>query len=245
MRVSHAPWTEAADIAEPVTPLLAWQYHLHFREWLDVLAARTGLTFNTPRTLIWNSRKTYLRDVAHIAPIVPTHFADTLTADHLAAARDAFGTHDLVIKPAIGASAFGLSRGGAGAIGQTDVLIQPFVTSIQDEGEWSLFYFGGHFCHAVRKRPARGDFRVQMELGGATEPASPAPELLDVAQAALTAAPDPVDYARVDLVRLDDGWAVTELELVEPELFLRYHPDAPHTFAAAIKARLKAFEDSR
>ena len=36
-------------------------------------------------------------------------------------------------------------------------------------GEWSLVFFAGRFSHAVLKRPAAGDFRVQAEHGGSTE----------------------------------------------------------------------------
>jgi hypothetical protein len=45
-------------------------------------------------------------------------------------------------------------------------------------------------------------------------------------------------YARVDLVRVAEGWAIMELELVEPSLFLTYHRDAATALAAAIARRL-------
>ena len=45
-------------------------------------------------------------------------------------------------------------------------------------------------------------------------------------------------YARVDLARVDDGWAIMELELVEPNLFLSYDDGAPQRLAKAIQSRL-------
>jgi hypothetical protein len=45
-------------------------------------------------------------------------------------------------------------------------------------------------------------------------------------------------YGRVDLVKMADGWAVMELELVEPSLFLAYDSAAPRRMAEAISSRL-------
>ena len=51
-------------------------------------------------------------------------------------------------------------------------------------------------------------------------------------------------YARVDVVRgADGGLRLMELELVEPELFFRFHPPAAQALATAITAALG--EDSR
>jgi len=45
-------------------------------------------------------------------------------------------------------------------------------------------------------------------------------------------------YGRVDLVKMAEGWAIMELELVEPSLFLAYDESAPQHLAEAIRARL-------
>jgi hypothetical protein len=44
-------------------------------------------------------------------------------------------------------------------------------------------------------------------------------------------------YARVDLVGYEGGWAVMELELVEPSLFLSYDESVAVRLAQAIKRR--------
>jgi hypothetical protein len=82
-------------------------------------------------------------------------------------------------------------------------------------------YFAGEFSHAVRKVPAAGDYRVHEYHGGRVLPHEPTRAQFAVADAALAAAPGATTYARVDLVRLADP-AVMELELIEPELFLRH-----------------------
>ena len=103
-------------------------------------------------------------------------------------------------------------------------------------GEVSLVYFGGQFSHAIRKRPAAGDFRVQDMYGGTVEACTPTPEETALAAQALACTPAPTTYARVDLVRLPDGRpAVMELELIEPELFLGADPQAPERFAQVLK----------
>lgn len=117
-------------------------------------------------------------------------------------------------------------------------MVQPFVRSVVEEGEVSLFYFGGAFSHAILKTPKAGDFRVQEEHGGHITPLDVDPasrEGIDRRGAAVMAALDPLPlYARVDLVRTeDDDFAVMEVELIEPSLYFRMHPDAPHNFARA------------
>jgi hypothetical protein len=117
------------------------------------------------------------------------------------------------------------------------MLIQPVMAGIHNPGEFSLFYFDGHFSHAILKRPAAGDFRVQDQFGG-TDVAVDAPaEARALAAAALAACPLAPTYARVDMVGDADGVLhIMELELIEPALFLHHAPDGGAAFAAAISA---------
>jgi glutathione synthase/RimK-type ligase-like ATP-grasp enzyme len=97
----------------------------------------------------------------------------------------------------------------------------------------------GHFTHALTKRAKPGDFRVQDDHGGTVHPCTPTAEQVEIAERAISACGDSPAYGRVDLVRRADGrWAVMELELIEPELWLRRHPPAAAAMAAAIAGRL-------
>jgi len=50
-----------------------------------------------------------------------------------------------------------------------------------------------------------------------------------------------LDYARVDMMRLDDGTlAVSELEVTEPGLYLEVLPGNADAFTALVAARLAA-----
>ena len=122
------------------------------------------------------------------------------------------------------------------ALGQRR-LVQPLMPGILADGEYSLFFFGGAFSHAIVKRPASGDFRVQEQFGGretrwdASDPA----RLL--AAAALAAAPAPPVYARVDMVGDAAGVLhIMELELIEPSLFLHHAADKGAAFGRAVYA---------
>ena len=109
---------------------------------------------------------------------------------------------------------------------------------MQSEGEASLIFFDGVLSHAVRKAPAAGDFRVHELHGGSVAGHHPSPVQLEVARAALAAAPTPTAYARIDLVPGAAGPVVMEAELIEPELFLPHSPGAADRFATALAGRL-------
>jgi glutathione synthase/RimK-type ligase-like ATP-grasp enzyme len=91
--------------------------------------------------------------------------------------------------------------------------------------------------HAVQKVPKAGDFRVQDDHGGSWSPYVPTPEEIAFAQQAIAAVEPRPAYGRVDFVRGNDGaLQLMELELIEPELWLRSSPEAAARFAAAIAA---------
>lgn len=243
--VDPVPWPDAKP-DQPALASLAWGYHLQPARWDALLAGWPDdrLLLNPPAVLRWNTDKIYLADLAAAGiATVPTHFADVAHDEALAAARAAFGVGELVVKPRVSASATSTSRvaPGASAPNLAGAMIQPFLPSVQDAGELSIFYFAGRRAHAVRKVAAPGDFRVQREYGGAFTVVEPDAAELAVAQAALAAVPEPPFYARVDLVPDAGGRPlVMELELIEPDLYLDLAPDRGAGFAAALAERLRA-----
>jgi glutathione synthase/RimK-type ligase-like ATP-grasp enzyme len=115
------------------------------------------------------------------------------------------------------------------------MMLQPFLPSVAEEGEISLFMFNGALSHAVIKRAAAGDFRVQPQYGGQMTPYAPDEEARSLAEAALAVAPRRPVYARVDMARLPDGrLALMELEAVEPDLYFAFAPDGGEAFARAV-----------
>lgn len=211
-----------------------------FVRWAERVAAQTRLV-NPPAIVRWNTDKRYLFDLETAGvPIVPTVLLEKGTSMALADVLDERGWSDVVIKPAVGATARETTRVSRRSIadGQAhldrllpheSMLIQPFLPSILDAGEISLMFIDGQFTHAVRKRAVPGDYRVQDDFGGSIERINPDRSLVDLARRTLDFAPRRPRYARVDCV-LDDYNAprVIELELTEPMLYFRQCP-----FAAA------------
>lgn len=249
-RARTAVWNEPAvewSTAPRTVIRSTWDYHLQpeaWFAWLDAASRATRL-INDAATLRWNSDKRYLLDLlASGVAVVPTEHVSTGTTIDLAARCATLGWADIVVKPAIGASAKGAERFTGASIAESgqahvdrllrrgDALVQPFQAAVETARERSLVYLGGLFSHAFSK-PAflsgTGD-----GAGETLHEATPAERAL--AAAALRAAPRPVVYARVDMVPTADGPRLMELELIEPDLGLRLHPPAAAALAGAILA---------
>jgi glutathione synthase/RimK-type ligase-like ATP-grasp enzyme len=239
-------WNDPGDLSgfDLILPLMAWGYQRDPARWFHALDAweAAGLKFANPiATLRWNTNKDYLFDLAEVGvAIVPSRLAHQLTRDDLTEARTEFGCEALVIKPTISGGADGTYRLGASDpipfdVLEREMLIQPLMPMIASEGEFSLFYFEGRFSHAILKIPEAGDFRVQEQFGGREVSVDAPAAALTLADAALAAAPGPLTYARVDMVRgEDDGFYLMELELIEPSLFLDHASDGGAAFVAAV-----------
>jgi hypothetical protein len=113
--------------------------------------------------------------------------------------------------------------------------------AIQSEGEWSLLFFGGQFSHAVLKTPKSGDFRSQPDYDAHLRALPPPAEALDLATAALDyVGRAQLLYARADMVRDEAGrFCLMELELIEPDLYLTYDPEAMMRFKDAVEHALE------
>ena len=118
---------------------------------------------------------------------------------------------------------------------------------VVDDGEWSLLFFGGVYSHAVLKKPARDDYRVQTYFGGSAVPTEPPAHVAAAAQRALdaVAALGHRDhaYVRVDGVVVDGEFRIMELEFIEPFLHLAAHPPAARLFAAQLAQRWSALRE--
>lgn len=238
------PWRDF-DAVVIRTP---WDYQQHPDEFLAVLSEIECQTvlLNPLSTVRWNLNKKYLRDLAkQDVLVVPTLWDETYTADNLVRWRDTLGTDEMIIKPSISATAADTYRLRAfdeelvPVFSEREFLVQPFMHSIIDEGEVSLFYFNGTYSHAIVKRPKPADFRVQEEHGGEISAIVPEPSMRSRAADVLDHIDGDLLYARVDLVRNESGeFALMELELIEPSLYLRMDAAAPSRFAAAIADRI-------
>ena len=249
--VSTVPWSRPGmdwSRFEAVVIRSTWDYWKRFDEFLATLEriVRSGARLANPlETVRWNLRKTYLRDLeASGLPVVPTLWETDPDADRIRRLFDDLETDEIVLKPVVSASAhdtFRLHRDSdvsevVELFAGREVMAQPFLGSIVEEGEYSLFYFGGELSHTILKSPKEEDFRVQEEHGGFIREADPPASLPDLGRRIVEALPVQPLYARVDLVRHGSGFVLMELELVEPSLYFRIVPGSAGRFARAFAA---------
>ncbi len=226
-----------------------WDYFARLGEFLDWARRTSALVdFVNPFAVIdWNSHKAYLRELSSAGiATVPTLWLAPGETDSAARVAER-GWDEVVVKPAVSIGAIGALRAKLSdpacvrhieeLASQGDVMVQPFVPSVAAVGEVSLVYFGGVFSHAICKRPAPGDFRVQDMYGGTVHAHQPSEAELALAERALGCVPLPTTYARVDLVEVDARPALMEIELIEPELFLGASSAAPERFADVLVQR--------
>jgi glutathione synthase/RimK-type ligase-like ATP-grasp enzyme len=225
-----------------------WDYHLRydeFTEWLGLVDKAGVPVFNDSDLVRWNGDKRYLVELRERGvAIVPSQIA---AGDCLREVVAGLNGQEIVIKPTVSASAHHTVRGVAGSdelsramddLPDTVYLVQPFQPEIVADGEWSLMFIDGEYTHAVVKRPAAGDYRVQVMFGGESTPIDPSPAVLESAQAALAAAGSTPLYARVDGVIVNGRFLLMELELIEPYLFLPEFPEATEKLATAVARRV-------
>jgi hypothetical protein len=226
-----------------------WDYHLHadaFVTWLDQVERAGPPVWNPVATARWNADKRYLRDLQRAGvPIVPTVWFERGEQPDVASVLREQKWSEAVAKPVISSTAFRTFRIAAqhahalnsdfhALVAERPAMLQEFQPEILSDGEWSLVFLEGELSHTVVKHAVPGDFRVQEEFGGTTHAATATSEIVQVARAALAAAPQPWLYGRVDGVLTPHGFRVGELELLEPGLFLLDDKRAAARFVDAI-----------
>jgi hypothetical protein len=247
-----AVWTdESVDWAGALVVVRnTWDYTSRYGEfvrWVDRVD-RTATLWNPADVLRRNIDKRYLESLAAAGlPVVPTAWIGRGKAADLDDVLATRGWARAVVKPAVSAGARDtllvtyenaeLARDLVARVSaDRDVMVQPYLESVEGYGERSLVYFAGAFSHAVRKPPM---------LAGAApldepEPVEVAADERSLAERAIAWVGRELLYARVDIARADDGTPMLmELELTEPRLFLQ-HEGAAARFATAIAAKVAA-----
>ncbi len=234
---------------EAVILRTTWDYQRAPDEFISVLETieRSSARLENPLDIVrWNLNKAYLREMLERGcPIVPTIWNPSYTLENFREWQKEFGSAELIVKPVISATAEHTYRltsfdpALAKTFASREFMIQPFMPAIVTEGEYSLFYFGGKFSHGINKAPKTSDFRVQEEHGGLITAVEPDSKLLAAGEKALGLIGQELLYARVDLVRdAADEFALMELELIEPALYLRMDAGSPERFATMIDSQL-------
>jgi hypothetical protein len=235
----------------------AWDNIHHvdeFLRWIDHVESLGVPVVNSPATLRWNLDKRYLRTLASAGvPIVATQWVEPPSDGTGAGAARLDLEGEVVVKPAVSGGGFQTARYrpheheaarahvAALVSGGVAAMVQPYQASVDREGETGLIFLGGAYSHAIHKQPmirrgvAPGPSLIENQVVTA---ASAAPEQLDLGRHAVAAAESILGsctYARVDLVRDDNGApALLELELLDPVLFMTTAPASAERFAAVL-----------
>ncbi|WP_052207505.1 ATP-grasp domain-containing protein [Sinomonas humi] len=228
--------------ADAVAIRSAWDYHERLPEFLRWARGIAGVThlLNGADAVAWSSDKAYLLDLARVGvPIVPTMQPERVSAG-LAESFARWGS--VVVKPRVGAGGSGVTvldappslnatragchESGCRTYDDGTWLAQPHVPSVHTLGESSVFVFGGVPVTQVDKTARRRAVALDADRAG-------------VAAAAVQAAAWSIgrlpDYARVDLLNWQGRWCVSELELIEPSLYLDVEPSNAQHFAALVR----------
>jgi glutathione synthase/RimK-type ligase-like ATP-grasp enzyme len=239
------PWDgdgSGFDGADRIVLRSTWNYYRSIERFLAWVDAHAPKLDNPAPVVRWSAHKRYLKDLEREGlPVVPTAFLERGTVIDLEELARSRGWTDVVVKPAVSAGSYSTKRFRDAREGQgfaselalrVDAMVQPYLGSVDDHGERSIVCIDGAITHAVRKSPRfAGGFesvtRVSMEG-----------DERRLAEAVVQRFSNPILYARIDIMRGAKGEPLlSEVELVEPSLFLVHSPEALERFAKAIARR--------
>ena len=232
-----------------------WDYFERFDEffiWLENTKNKTTF-INSYEIINWNIDKHYLQDlIKNKVNISPTLFIEKGESNTLSALLQKTKWKEAVIKPAISGAARHTYRINTKnykeyenifreLIGKECVLFQEFMMNIETKGEISLIMIGGEYTHAVKKIAKKGDFRVQDDHGGTVEQYIATESEIEFAKNCLEKCPYSPIYARVDVVYDNyNKLSLSELELIEPELWFRNKPESATLLAEEVFSLLSS-----
>ncbi|MEO1021573.1 MAG: hypothetical protein AAFW89_03445 [Bacteroidota bacterium] len=226
-----------------------WDYFYHyeeFRGWLERTSSHIHFV-NPARLVQWNMDKHYLADLKERGINIPEtriiKKGETQSLDQIVKNT---GWNTSILKPTVAGTARHTYKIDSESLDEVrpifeklvpyeDFLLQPFLPSIVEKGEVSIVMIGGSYSHAVLKKVKPGDFRVQDDFGGTLHEYTPTPDEIAFAVKAISVCDPHPYYARVDMVYdLEGKPAIGELELIEPELWFRRHPEAAARLAGLL-----------
>lgn len=236
----------AADL---VAVRSTWDYHRRlddFLAWSREVAAVTPV-LNGADVFAWNADKAYLAELASEVAVVPTALLDDDNlVIGLTEALRSWGT--VVIKPRVGAGGRGvvvadsLDDWRLHDLDRAPWIVQPLLESVRTAGETSIYVLDGRAVAQVDKVAAGEEIRVHELYGGSSHPVPLDPGRAGVAEHAVRTVAArlgaDLSYARVDLMQWQDAWVVSELELIEPGLYLDVDPSIAGLFADVVATRL-------
>ncbi len=225
-----------------------WDYvdrYAEFSGWLEQVKNWTSM-INPYQVIRWNLDKHYLEDLSKLGiNIPPTRFLEKIEPGSLQEIVSESGWKEIILKPVVSGGARHTYRFipedveryeqiYQSLIREESLMIQEFQNQVPTRGEIAFMLFDGKFSHAILKKPKRGDFRVQDDFGGSVHHYEPSSEEVSFAEQVVSTCKILPLYARVDAFwDNQDRLSISELELIEPELWFRFNPEAADRLAEA------------
>ncbi|MES2448526.1 MAG: hypothetical protein V4546_15165 [Bacteroidota bacterium] len=217
-----------------------------FYAWLKKIESLNIKLLNPLETVRWNADKHYLFDIEKAGlKVTPSKFITKGDEVNLLQYFEDFKTDQFIVKPAVSGGSkntFKVTAANVDEINEKlktlvqleDFILQPFIKEIEEIGELSFLFFNGQFSHALLKKAAKGDFRVQATFGGTVLPHQPNDELIKTAKKYVDQFAEGCLYARVDGAMVNNEFVLMELELIEPFLFLDTNQKALKNYYEAL-----------
>lgn len=251
-------WAEADVVILRTT----WDYHRHldaFLHWAEQVEQVTMLV-HPHRLVRWNASKRYLLELQQAGvSIIPSHITNDLHQAEQYSRKLLHDYNQIILKPTVSGSAEltflvdsttqSVEESLKKILTQSEVIIQPFIQSVQVDGEVSLMFVSinhkPYFTHAIIKNAKIGDFRVQTDYGGSVQSFEASQDLQNFALNVLSKLTYPFLYARVDIIDWKTSPTLGELELIEPEMFFRMSPThSVNLFVDALEAWMRDHKKS-
>ena len=226
-----------------------WNYHYNtnkFSQWLALLEKQKVKTWNPLEIIKWNIDKSYLQDLKErfSVNIIPTIYIKKGDSSNLEDIVKNSGWLEVVVKPCIGSSAYKIfkttiaeapkyQQDFSDILSSTNVMVQPLIPELVQNGEISMVFLNKIFSHAINRKPKQGEFRSNFRFGGIESRAEPSKAMINDAQDILDNIDSVLLYARVDGIMKDGKFMLMELELIEPYLFFNLDRESPIRFAEA------------
>jgi glutathione synthase/RimK-type ligase-like ATP-grasp enzyme len=226
-----------------------WDYSERWEEFDAWFERTTNLTnfINPAEQIRWNLDKHYFKDLAlQGINIPPTVFIKRGSLTTLQEIFEDKGWHEAVLKPTIsggGRETYRFTTNQASNFEDKlkerlefeDMMLQEFQNNVVERGEVSMMFAGSTITHAIIKNAKAGDFRVQDDFGGTVTEYFPSKEEIDFAKKVLLSCKKSPILGRVDMIWDNEGqMAVGELEIIEPEMWFRFSPDAANLVAEEV-----------
>ncbi len=238
-RVTRSSWSSKTfnwDSVDYAIFRTTWDYFERldeFLNWINFYSKKIKF-INNLDLILWNLDKKYLQDFPK-KDIVPSFFLKINEKTTLAKIFKKTGWEKIVIKPSISAAAWNTHLVSKERIQDFELIfntlkkehkmiVQEFQSSVLTFGEISLVVFGGKFSHAVLKKAKKNDYRVQDDFGGSVIAYQPKKKEIDFAEKIVKMCPKKPVYARVDILfNHNNNPILSELEIIEPELWFRFN----------------------